>query len=365
MAGQQVTRRDRQGELSRAATYECLASIVAPAGWAAQPELPPNPPWQSLVEASSEHAVTLALAWRMAGDERLPPAFRKPLQAALVLGRERNRQMRRHLEAIGGMLNQAGVVPLLLKGASYLARYLYPDDGIRYMGDLDLLVPEEALDDARAALERHGFVSVGAEGMKRDHHHLPKMQRSDWDLSVELHRRPAVNRWCSILDEKALLGGASPIAIGEARFLLPSETHSVVTGIIHGQLQDQGHRLKRPWLRALLDFARQVEVFGAAIDWREIEARFAAQPGVLAELLVLAEHLMAVPLPLPVDDRARRAPVRMARALDRGAARRVLSTTGYVALRALQMMARLHELRPRSFSRSNWRRRFEPYGRRW
>ena len=359
-------REDRHGALPRSATNECLAQIIAPAGWATKPELPPDLSWPQLLEASSEHVVTLALAWRMADDERVPPALRKHLQAALALGRERNRLLRTHLGAIGRILNDEGIVPTLLKGASYLARNLYPDDGMRYMGDIDLLVPAESLGRARATLERQGFVSAPADTLQRDHHHLPLMHHAAWGVAVELHRRPVGTAWSAIIDEEDLLREGTSAPVGEATFLLPSPTHSVVMGIVHSQLHDGGHRLRRPWLRALLDFARQVEVFGPAIDWHEIEARLRAAPrGVLAEFLVLAEHLMTVPVPLTADAEARLAPLRMARALDRPAARRTLVTTGDLAMGAWRMLTRLGELRLRSFSRSNWRRRFARYARRW
>jgi hypothetical protein len=352
--------------LPRSATYACLANLVAPAGWGAKPALPPEISWPHLLEASSEHVVTPALAWRLAGDDRVPPAYRKHLQAVLALGRERNRQLRHHLAAIGCVLNDAGVVPLLLKGASYLARDLYPDDGIRYLGDLDVLVPDEGLGEARAALERHGFGTVGAAALPPDHHHLPAMQHSGWSVIVELHRRPVANRLCAIVDAGDVMRAGTPFRLGEAQVLLPSPTHSVLMGIVHGQLQDHGHRMHRPWLRPLLDFARQAEVFGPSIDWREIEDRFGpAQRHVLAEFLVLSEHLMKVPLPIGVDDEARLAPAEMVSALDRPTARRVLATTGDLLARAFRMLTRLRDLRPRSFSRGNWRRRFEPFSRRW
>jgi hypothetical protein len=85
---------------------------------------------------------------------------------------------------------QSEIPVVVLKGAA-LAATLYPNIGLRPMGDLDLLVPKERLAEATARLEALGYVEpypdivTGFNALFGHHVHLQGGQ--DIHLAVELH----------------------------------------------------------------------------------------------------------------------------------------------------------------------------------
>src|SRR6185436_1595897 len=103
-----------------------------------------------------------------------PPEVRGCLETLLELNGRRNRLMLQALEGAVASLNGAAIAPVLLKGAAALAEDLYPDPGMRIVGDLDLLVREAEVDGAVAALEKAGFgVGTARQSFDADPHHLP------------------------------------------------------------------------------------------------------------------------------------------------------------------------------------------------
>jgi hypothetical protein len=64
------------------------------------------------------------------------------LEAIHTANTERNSELGDELAAAVGILNRAGIEPVLLKGAIRLIDGLHPNHGWRMLRDLDLLVPE-------------------------------------------------------------------------------------------------------------------------------------------------------------------------------------------------------------------------------
>src|SRR5262245_24244234 len=91
--------------------------------------------------------------------ETLPDGARQLRQrcrALYVQNVARNTRLFAELERILGPLHRAGIPVILLKGAA-LTRPLFGDIGLRYMGDLDILVPVDARQRALAVLHTLGY----------------------------------------------------------------------------------------------------------------------------------------------------------------------------------------------------------------
>lgn len=90
-------------------------------------------------------------------------------------------------------LAQAGIRPMLLKGAA-MNETIYPHPGLRSMGDIDVLVRPDEVDEAEALLRADGWTPVlterDAAWMRDNHRHLGTLQSPDETLHLELHRRP-------------------------------------------------------------------------------------------------------------------------------------------------------------------------------
>lgn len=142
--------------------------------------------WPALLDAACRHGLLAALAGRLPpGDAALRARFERLATAA----RLRDAALRAALEEVLSALAGAGVVTCPLKGP-LLADRVYPDPALRPSGDLDLLVPEPALERAAAALAARGFRLDPRQGkyQRRHGHHL-HLDRAPGP-AVELHFRP-------------------------------------------------------------------------------------------------------------------------------------------------------------------------------
>ena len=123
--------------------------------------------WKRVVGHASAELVLPALAAALK-DLDLLGALDQELAGFLELVHdaniERNGELRAELTIAVGVLNRAGIEPVLLKGAIRLATGLYPDDGWRMLRDLDLLVPQGRLAEATRALQDAGYARCGPGG---------------------------------------------------------------------------------------------------------------------------------------------------------------------------------------------------------
>jgi len=119
-----------------------------------------------------------------------PGELEEPLEARL---RAADRWARfRYADSIAAALEIldgcAGRVPplTLLKGLS-IGPERYPAPYQRFLGDLDLLVPPEALPEILAVFEELGYAISDHSPDDRNHHHLPALRHPHTDVWVELH----------------------------------------------------------------------------------------------------------------------------------------------------------------------------------
>lgn len=351
--------------LLKSDSFRLLAEVLSPQGWpTAAPRIDADQ-HAPLISASSHHLVTPALAWRLRDRADLPDALREFLDAILVLNRARNDQIAAGLELIGRALNDAGLEPLLLKGASCMAIALYPDRGFRYLGDIDMLLAEESLELAQATLEGLGFEK--SAGLSGPHHHLPMLLHPERGIGVELHSQPAAFRCGPIIDAAAVLGDSVRCMFRGRRFRVPSSTHRVLLSIVHDQIADGKHAHGVPGLRAMLDVALHQAGFADQVCWPEIARRFAGagRSPVLRAYLALAEALMGVHTPLDCVSGDRAAVPRMEAVLNRSLmARRLrfLSKTCRAAMGRLRspLRAQLRALHP-----SRWEARARSFNQQW
>jgi Uncharacterised nucleotidyltransferase len=226
-----------------------------------------------LIDVSSRHLVTPALAWSTRG-MRMPAELRDYLDAVLTLNERRNQTLRAKLEQLVAALNAIDIEPLLLKGAAYLADNLYPALGIRLIGDLDLLIPPGREADALAAAESIGYKKGGREFEDMAAHHLPSLTQARSGVSLELHTALTEPQYNAIVppDWISQESRLAPMAGLSAR--VPSPSCAVTHIIVHDQLHHRGFRSGEFDLRQLLDLALMRARYERDIDWVDIERRF-------------------------------------------------------------------------------------------
>jgi hypothetical protein len=112
--------------------------------------------WLALYQLATAHLVAPVLYATLATRDRLsqvPPDVRTALEGLYQLNDQRNRRLRAVLRDTVRLLNQAGIEPILLKGAIALLPEQYPLACARVLGDLDLAVDADQLAPAVAALQ--------------------------------------------------------------------------------------------------------------------------------------------------------------------------------------------------------------------
>ena len=172
--------------------------------------------WPRLVTLSGVHLLTPALAPALEHEHlrmTVPAELRDYLAAMHEAATLRNDALRAQLEDVGARLNSIGVVPVALKGAIRLIDGLWPDRALRFMHDLDLLVPEDALHDCAATLMACGWARSPA-GPGEAEHHL-SLQHPDAAARVELHRQPLAAPYAHLLTAQGMTARASPLAAGK------------------------------------------------------------------------------------------------------------------------------------------------------
>ncbi|MGI6245964.1 MAG: nucleotidyltransferase family protein [Pseudochelatococcus sp.] len=193
-----------------------------------------------LIRLSLVHRVA-AFLHIVAADPCLGPILPGELRDALPVVHEanaaRNVQLRRQLGGLIGLLNDADIEPVLLKGAARLVDGAYADPAGRFMGDLDLLVPEAQLATADRCLRAAGYYSDDAHRNPDEHHHLPMLRHDDAVVGVELHRAMARPWHAALLPPADVVARSTPTFVEGHRARLPAPRDSVVHLIAHSQLQ--------------------------------------------------------------------------------------------------------------------------------
>ena len=256
----------------------------------------PNDPAEveTLVTLAGHHLATPALALALRGNSSVPGPVSDYLEAALFLNRERNEQMLDGLEIAARALLACGITPVLLKGSASLVDGLYPDLGMRILGDLDLLVPAADAETASKALADAGFDEFD-RGSARPvpftvPHHLPMQSHRSTGVGVELHHTVMPPPFARMLDAQHVLQSAHSITFRGMVLAQPSPTHRVLHNVAHDQLADAAYARRTISLRQLLDLTMIVRRHREAIDWEELSAAFSGpQARVLRYALGLME----------------------------------------------------------------------------
>ena len=171
-------------------------------------------------------------------------------------------QLVRHVAPALGVLREAGVPLLLLKGAALTFRE-YPEAGARPMMDLDALVPYADRLRAREALVAAGW-SVSSLARTQEVEAIGQVTvRRGEPPDLDLHWRAPGD--LPPLDDRWLWRDTTWAELEGIPVQLPSPTTHLVVTLAHGL---RGNR-ESP-IRWVVDAARIIERDPAAIDWDEV-----------------------------------------------------------------------------------------------
>ncbi|MBB3911094.1 nucleotidyltransferase domain-containing protein [Sphingomonas desiccabilis] len=189
--------------------------------------------WTGLIAAARAEQILGTLAHRLQG---LPmPATVDRILADARTAAEQGRTLALwEAEMAAQALLPLGVPVVLLKGTAYVAAGLSAGQG-RNIGDLDILVPRDALDPVEAALLAAGWEWVKPDAYddayyRRWMHELPPLIHRERDRMIDVHHTILPLTARPTPDADALLTGSVPLANG-LRVLSPE--HMVIHAAAH------------------------------------------------------------------------------------------------------------------------------------
>jgi hypothetical protein len=195
------------------------------------------------------------------------------------------------LLVLGAEFEAAGIPAIALKGSALLAANYAPALGVRWMNDLDILVPESKLESAAYILESLDYVrgyqrDPGGPESFRPYHEA--FTSRDGRL-VELHWRLGPQRWGRSANTDAWFMRAEPA--GMKGLLVPAAEDMFWHFVLHDA---RNHAWSTGSLRAAFDLALVARAPGFAVA--DVMVRLADDPhsGPLLEAIADAAHLSAV-----------------------------------------------------------------------
>ena len=264
---------------------------------------PPVGNWQPIIALADEQWITPAL-WSGTDHRNLPEPVADYVRQLHRLNASRNHHLHRQLLEAIGSLNQAGIEPVLLKGAIHLIDKYYPDPAARVMTDLDLLIEPGQIGTAIAALAALGYRAIpDPDNEFSGHHHTRPLFRAGDYGAIELHTEPLSLPAANILSADRVRSSCRCLTVEGVRLQIPSVTVQVLQLLLHSQWSDRHHALGAINLRALYELSVIRRHHDPAIDWPWIAERMVGhrQRPMLSAWLYSARQLFGCPLPPGIE----------------------------------------------------------------
>ncbi len=261
--------------------------------------------WTALLEMARAERLDAALAVRLDG-LNVPPV------AAHILAQARSNAETGRIQALfeAEMARRAlaplGIPVILLKGTAFVAAGLSAGQG-RLIGDLDILVPRDQLDQAEAALIGAGWEWVKDDAYDaayyRNHmHELPPLIHRTRDRMIDVHHTILPPTARPTPDAAALIAASADLGNGlrtlsNEDMIIHAVAHLFADGDLTGAL------------RNLWDIDRLIREFaGSDGFWDRLlaRARLHQLPKSTARALRLCHHLFETPVHPGIAWKARR-----------------------------------------------------------
>lgn len=214
--------------------------------------------WTALLAMARAEQLIGTLAHRLDGLP-VPPAVARQLADARASAEQGRITALWEAEMAHRALARLGVPVVLLKGTAYVAAGLRAGVG-RSIGDLDILVPRDALDRVEAALLAAGWEWVKPDPYddayyRRWMHELPPLIHQSRDRMIDVHHTILPLTAAVTPDAAALIAGAVPLNSG-LKVLAPHDmiVHAAAHLIADGDLAGG--------MRNLWDIQCLIEEFG-------------------------------------------------------------------------------------------------------
>jgi hypothetical protein len=275
--------------------------------------------WTRLEALAAYHVVTPIVYRALEGRaDGVPRRILRRMRIEYHVNVLRNRVIDGLVADLGRGVSAASVPCILLKGAALL-RTVYPDPGLRRLGDIDVLVDERDLPRAASVLEEMGFRRVArplrAHWPTCDFHVV--YHRTRLAFPVELHWSLFPDLLPYVFDLHEVRARAIPVAALPTGIFTMSPEHELAYLCIHLERHALVYRSlieRADWLELLFmargltrllwlyDVALYVQRQGEMLDWDRVvaDARRWAIEARLRVILELCDRTLQVQAPREV-----------------------------------------------------------------
>lgn len=218
--------------------------------------------WTAVLTLANQSLVTPGLAAALKPQRDLAPAYVWTfLEEVQRRNRERNRRLWAQLADAVGALNDAGVEPVLLKGAALWASSPPRQPFDRLMSDIDLMVAPDEVEGAIGALRLAGFdLAKRYDGPSV--HVVAELGRPQDVGYLDLHQRAPGPP--GMAESPELAARRRTVAVAGGRVQVPDAASQVLQLVLHDQFHDGDYWRGGFDLRHLMDLARLAPLLTAA-----------------------------------------------------------------------------------------------------
>lgn len=263
--------------------------------------------WEALSKRAQAEGVGPLLYWALSRPGKgwsVPAPARDFLRLIYAATRIQNQAIFAELEGLLPLFQRAGIPVVLLKGACF-AQTIYPDPGLRPMGDVDLLVPVPKLAEAARVAKSRGFVDAVPEAAPglRDllNHEICLRKPGSQPVTLELHHSLVADKTFSYaVPVEWFWSQTEPLrASAQGRFghvLALTPTAQVLYAAAHAMLQHGGHNTPLRWF---YDLDLLVRHYQERLDWELLlsQARIFEWGSALEAALAQTTACFATPIP--------------------------------------------------------------------
>jgi hypothetical protein len=260
--------------------------------------------WELLFQTASDEALLPLLYHQFQSLDLLdllPSESADFLLAVEACNRERNQAIVAELKAAVTLLNGIGIQPVLLKGLAYLRTGVYADPAHRYLGDIDLLVPQEQRQAAVKTLIQNGWVADTLDPFRNFRQHSPFLLRPS-SVSIEIHHILGIGVCERVLPAREVIERSEAVDLDGLCVRVPAGDDLLAHLIMNSQILHPYHQRVFTPIRAMVDLLLLDRRLGPDLHWESVANRFSAagKYGVFALHLLQVEDSLGLALPVRI-----------------------------------------------------------------
>ena len=231
--------------------------------------------WDLLANKAHAEGVAPLLYWMLSKSGKfssLPHETRNFLRLLYASTWMQNQTNFKELEILAHRFHQADIPVVVLKGVCF-ALTIYPDIGLRPMGDMDLLVPASRLAEAVEIAESLGYADTHPEASPGLNdllsHHACLQKSGPQSFTLEIHHSLVADKTFSYAvpvdwfwEQTESLNTSSKTRFENLLMLTP--TAQVLYAASHAMLQHGGQNTPLRWY---YDLDQLIRFYGSRMDW--------------------------------------------------------------------------------------------------